>query len=122
MSSRAAEDNRQWKYILQREKNTYRLVPVLLEHVLGKVRDGASDFAVETLVLDSGSAQTQTAADEPFGLRVESLLALSGHDDPLLQVDDALGRVLTRLLWDLALTAWDARECQNWSLGGCMVL
>lgn len=68
-------------------------------------------------MLDSRSAYAQAAADEPFGLWVECLIFGFGHDDPLLQVHEAVGGVVILLLRDLTLIARDARECQERSPG-----
>jgi hypothetical protein len=99
-------------------RDTYRLVFAHLEHVLGEVNDGprVSDRAVVALVLDGWTAFAQTAADEAFRLRVESLLLSLSHDDLLLQVLEAVGRVLVWLLQDLALAARDAKRMSEKSL------
>jgi hypothetical protein len=68
---------------------------------------------VVALVLDGCTAFAQTAGNEWIGLRVERLLVPFSHDDLLLQVLEAVGRVLVGFLLDLALAARDTRECQN---------
>lgn len=95
------------------EKKTHRLVLPHLEHVLGEVlvvpREG--DFAVVALMLDLRTADAERAANKAFRLRVKSLLVLLGRDDLLLQVGEAVGRVLVRLLLDLAAVAGDTGDC-----------
>jgi hypothetical protein len=117
-SSRATEEKCQSIIILLQGKNTYRLVLAHLEHVLGEILDSprVSDRAVVALVLDGWTTFAQTAGNESIGLRIERRLVPFSHDDLLLQVFEAVGRVLVWLLEDLALAARNARRMSEKSL------
>jgi hypothetical protein len=93
---------------------TYSLIFVVLEHVLREVGDSPRerDVAVVALVLDGGTAETQTAADEASGRGLEVTVLYAGLDDVLAEVLEAGGRVLRLRLLDLALAALDAGRSQ----------
>jgi hypothetical protein len=93
---------------------TYSLIFVVLEHVLREVGDSPRerDVAVVALVLDGGTAETQTAADEASGRGLEVTVLYAGLDDVLAEVLEAGGRVLRLRLLDLALAALDAGRGQ----------
>jgi hypothetical protein len=63
-------------------------------------------------VLDGGTAETQTAADEASGRGLEVTVLYAGLDDVLAEVLEAGGRVLRLRLLDLALAALDAGRSQ----------
>ena len=96
------------------KEKTYRLVLPVLEHALGEVLvvPRERDFAVVALMLGLRAADAEGAANKAFGLGVEGSLVLLGHDDLLLQVGEAVGRVLFLLFLDFAVVARDARDCQ----------
>jgi hypothetical protein len=114
----------QWLAILCVDRRwiagTYSLVLVVLEHVLREVGDGPRerDVAVVALVLDGGTAETQTAADEASGRGLEVTVLYAGLDDVLAEILEAGGRVLRLGLLDLALTALDARRGQYVTIEG----
>jgi hypothetical protein len=93
---------------------TYSLIFVVLEHVLREVGDSPRerDVAVVALVLDGGTAETQTAADEASGRGLEVTVLYAGLDDVLAEVLEPGGRVLRLRLLDLALAALDAGRGQ----------
>jgi hypothetical protein len=71
---------------------------------------------VVALVLDGWATFAQTAGNKSIGLWVERLPVPFSHNDLLLQVFEAVGRVLVWLLEDLALAARNARRMSGRSL------
>lgn len=62
------------------------------------------------LVLNGRAADAGSAANAAVTLRIEAAIVLLLGDDSLLQVLEALGRVLRLRLRNTALVARDARE------------
>lgn len=93
---------------------TYRFILAVLQHGLGEVaiRTRVSDVAVVALVLGRRTADTERAADNALRPRVEVALSLSACDDVLLNICEAVGRVLVLCLWNAALVARDAARGQ----------
>lgn len=90
----------------------YRFVLVVLELGLGEVaiRARVSDLAIVALVLGCTTADAQRAANKALRFRVEAAVSKFACDDVLLNVREAVGRVLVLRLWDAAFVTWDAKE------------